>query len=105
MIIHANQTFKKSVICLALSSTFTVNSYVLAEGAVSKEYGIERIEVTGSRRASTVQETPINITALDADVMKDQNITQLSDVARWVPGLTIQDQGGLDITHLLLFAV
>ncbi|PHR82722.1 MAG: TonB-dependent receptor [Colwellia sp.] len=102
MIIHANQTFKKSVICLALSSTFTVNSSVLAEEAVSKEYGIERIEVTGSRRASTVQETPINITALDADVMKDQNITQLSDVARWVPGLTIQDQGGLENSPIIV---
>ncbi|MDX2368719.1 MAG: TonB-dependent receptor [Colwellia sp.] len=102
MRIHANQTFKKSVICLALSSTFTVNSYVLAEEAVSKEDGIERIEVTGSRRVSTVQEAPINITALDADVMKDQSITQLSDVARWVPGLTVQDQGGLENSPIIV---
>ena len=102
MRIHANQTFKKSVICLALSSTFTVNSYVLAEEAVDKENGIERIEVTGSRRTSTVQEAPINITALDADVIKDQNITQLSDVARWVPGLTVQDQGGLENSPIIV---
>jgi outer membrane receptor protein involved in Fe transport len=102
MRIHANQTFKKSVICLALSSTFTVNSYVLAEEAVNKEDGIEHIEVTGSRRVSTVQDAPINITALDADVMKDQNITQLSDVARWVPGLTVQDQGGLENSSIIV---
>ena len=56
--------------------------------------GIERIQVTASRRSSTVQEAPLNITALDGDVMKDQNITQLSDVARWVPGLSVADQGG-----------
>lgn len=102
MRIHANQTFKKSVICLALSSTFTVNSHVLAEEAVNKEDGIEHIEVTGSRRVSTVQDAPINITALDADVMKDQNITQLSDVARWVPGLTVQDQGGLENSPIIV---
>lgn len=102
MRIHANQTFKKSVICLALSSTFTVNSYVLAEEAVNKEDGIEHIEVTGSRRVSTVQDAPINITALDADVMKEQNITQLSDVARWVPGLTVQDQGGLENSPIIV---
>jgi iron complex outermembrane receptor protein len=101
MRIHTNQTFKKSVLFLALSSAFTANSYVLAEEGSTAD-GIERIEVTGSRRASTVQEAPMNITALDADVMKDQNITQLSDVARWVPGLTVQDQGGRDNSPIIV---
>ena len=36
----------------------------------------------------------IGVEALDADIMKDQNISELADVARWVPGLTITDQGG-----------
>jgi len=102
MRIHTKQTFKKSVLCLALSSAFTANGYVLAEEAEIKAEGIERIEVTGSRRASTVQEAPMNITALDGDVMKDQNITQLSDVARWVPGLTVQDQGGRDSSPIIV---
>ena len=102
MIIHTNQAFKKSVLCLAVSSAFTVNGYALAQEAESKVEGIERIEVTGSRRASTVQEAPMNITALDGDVMKDQNITQLSDVARWVPGLTVQDQGGRDSSPIIV---
>ncbi|NQY86636.1 MAG: TonB-dependent receptor [Colwellia sp.] len=102
MRIHTKQTFKKSVLCLALSSAFTANGYVLAEEAQSKAGGIERIEVTGSRRASTVQEAPMNITALDGDVMKDQNITQLADVARWVPGLTVQDQGGRDSSPIIV---
>ena len=96
MKVKKSQVFKKSAICLALSSALAlpVNSY--AEEAVkdSAADGIERIQVTASRRASTVQEAPLNITALDADVMKDQNITQLSDVARWVPGLSVADQGG-----------
>ena len=102
MKIHTKQTFKKSVLCLAVSSAFTVNGYVLAEEAGVKAEGIERIEVTGSRRSSTVQEAPMNITALDGDVMKDQNITQLSDVARWVPGLTVQDQGGRDSSPIIV---
>jgi outer membrane receptor protein involved in Fe transport len=102
MKIHTKQTFKKSVLCLAVSSAFTVNGYVLAEEAEVQAEGIERIEVTGSRRSSTVQEAPMNITALDGDVMKDQNITQLSDVARWVPGLTVQDQGGRDSSPIIV---
>jgi len=95
MKVKKSQVFKKSTLCLALSSALAlpVNSY--AEEAVEPAAdGIERIQVTASRRASTVQEAPLNITALDSDVMKDQNITQLSDVARWVPGLSVADQGG-----------
>lgn len=102
MRIHTRQTFKKSVIFLALSSAFTTNGYVLAEDVAIEIEGIERIEVTGSRRTLTVQNAPINITALDSDVMKDQNITQLSDVARWVPGLTVQDQGGLENSPIIV---
>ena len=102
MIIHSNQVFKKSVLCIALSSALTTTGYAVAEEAEDTAEGIERIEVTGSRRASTVQEAPMNITALDSDVMKDQNITQLSDVARWVPGLTVQDQGGRDSSPIIV---
>ena len=84
--------FKRSALYLALTSSFTVSNFVVAQQ--NEMQGIERIEVTGSRRSSSVQEAPLNITALDADIMADQNITQLSDIARWVPGLTIPDQGG-----------
>jgi len=88
--------FKKTALCLAIGSAFSLPT--LAADAVAQEKaksrGIERIEVTATRRASSVQEAPLNITALDGDVMKDQNISDLADVARWVPGLTIADQGG-----------
>ncbi|MFT5758368.1 MAG: iron complex outermembrane receptor protein [Alteromonadaceae bacterium] len=84
------QIFKKSALCIALSSALTVPTYAYEE---AKTVGIERIQVTASRRASTVQEAPLNITALDGDVMKDQNIGDLGDIARFVPGLSIPEQG------------
>lgn len=49
-----------------------------------------------------MQEAPLNITALDGDVMRDQNITQLSDVARWVPGLSVADQGGREGSPIIV---
>lgn len=55
---------------------------------------IELIEVTASRRLSSVQSLPINIGALDADVIDSQHISDLVDAARWLPGLTVVDQGG-----------
>ncbi|SET57190.1 TonB-dependent receptor [Thalassotalea agarivorans] len=90
-----NTHFKKSALCLAVSTGLALPQVALAaEEESAKDQGIETIQVTASRRSSTIQETPINVTALDGDVMADQNITQLADVARWVPGLTVQDQGG-----------
>ena len=98
------QVFKKSALCVALSSALIMPTYSYAEKAADTLVvkGIERIQVTASRRASTVQEAPLNITALDGDVMKDQNITQLSDVARWVPGLSIADQGGREGSPIIV---
>jgi iron complex outermembrane receptor protein len=84
--------FKKSALCIALSSALSFPTFAFEEEKV-KVAGIERIEVTASRRSSTVQEAPLNITALDADVMKDQNLGDLSDIARFVPGLSIPEQG------------
>lgn len=79
----------------ALSSAFLLpNTTFAQEQEAAKDKSLEVIEVTATRRSGSVQNAPLNITALDADIMKDQNISELADVARWVPGLTITDQGG-----------
>lgn len=91
--------FKPSLLTLAISSAVSgafifSNSAVAQEEVTAQNKSLEVIEVTATRRSGSVQNAPLNITALDADVMKDQNIAELADVARWVPGLTITDQGG-----------
>ena len=91
--------FKPSLLTLAMSgaltSAFLLPITALAqEQETAKDKSLEVIEVTATRRSGSVQNAPLNITALDADIMKDQNISELADVARWVPGLTITDQGG-----------
>lgn len=87
--------FKPSLLTLAIAAALTSPLSVLAdEVGANKEKSLEVIEITATRRSGSVQEAPLNITALDADLMKDQNISELADIARWVPGLTITDQGG-----------
>jgi len=96
--------FKKTALCLAIGTacSMPVFSAEEAQQEQAANKGIERIEVTALRRASSVQEAPLNITALDSDVMKDQNISQLADIARWVPGLTIADQGGRSSSPIIV---
>ncbi len=99
--------FKPSLLTLAISSTLSSvvlfsNTASAQEQVVTKNKSLEVIEVTATRRSGSVQAAPLNITALDADVMKDQNISELADVARWVPGLIITDQGGREGSPIIV---
>ena len=54
----------------------------------------EEVIVTASRRETTVRELPFNIHAMSGAVLEQQRIRDLAELARWVPGLTVVDQGG-----------
>ncbi|MEO8464250.1 MAG: TonB-dependent receptor [Gammaproteobacteria bacterium] len=54
---------------------------------------LEEIIVTASRRETTIQELPFNIAAIGGDQLDEQRLTSLTELGRWVPGLSIVDQG------------
>ena len=54
---------------------------------------IEEIIVTATRRATTVQDTPINIAAISAAAIEREGLHTLSDATRSVPGINTIDQG------------
>jgi iron complex outermembrane recepter protein len=49
--------------------------------------------VTATRRDENVQDTPINISALGAEEIGNQGLTEISDVLSLVPGINAVDQG------------
>ncbi len=51
------------------------------------------IVVTGTRRATTIQDTPINISALSGDTLAGQRIDDVRDLAAFTPGITVNDTG------------
>lgn len=53
----------------------------------------DEIIVTGTRRATSVQDTPINITAIGAEDLEKQRIDDVRDLADFTPGMTISDTG------------
>ncbi|WP_299307346.1 TonB-dependent receptor [uncultured Croceicoccus sp.] len=51
------------------------------------------IVVTGTRRSTTIQDTPINISAIDAEELASKQIEDVRDIADFTPGMTISDTG------------
>ncbi|HQS96542.1 MAG: TonB-dependent receptor [Novosphingobium sp. 17-62-19] len=56
------------------------------------EPGTEII-VTATRRAISLQNAPINISAVTAESLKDQRVDDVRSLAAFTPGITIQDTG------------
>lgn len=54
---------------------------------------MEEVVVTASRRETSVQEVPFNLYALGGAALERQRIRNLAELGRWVPGLTVVDQG------------
>jgi len=57
---------------------------------------IEEVMVTASRRSESVQDIPINITAVNNDMIEDLRLDGISEISRYVPGLTVIDRGPRD---------
>lgn len=61
--------------------------------ATAVEPGSDVIIVTGTRRNTTIMNTPINIAAVSAEEIARQRISDVRDLADFTPGLTISDTG------------
>ena len=61
-----------------------------ANTTAGDESGLEEITVTAERYTSTIQNTPISISALSGDQLQAQGITTVQEIARDVPGLSMR---------------
>lgn len=51
--------------------------------------GLEEIVVTAQRREQRLQDVPVAVTALTAEALANRGITQIADITRAIPSLTI----------------
>ncbi len=61
--------------------------------AGEKETGLEEIVVTAEKRESTVQATPIAMTALSASDLAEQNVGSIQDLVGAIPGISLRTAG------------
>lgn len=59
----------------------------------SKSDQIQEIVVTAQKRESTVQSTPISITALTGQDLQDRGITDIASIVQSVPGVSMRTSG------------
>ena len=64
--------------------------------STEQSYSIEEITVTARRRQEAMQEVPLAVTAMGAEELRTQLITDLSQVASQVPSFTFQAQNALE---------
>jgi iron complex outermembrane recepter protein len=62
--------------------------------------GLAEIVVTAQRRAESLQDVPVSVTALSAGQLAKAGITGIDDLAVAVPGLVVTDGAGYLFTHL-----
>jgi iron complex outermembrane receptor protein len=64
-----------------------------ASNTPTENAGLEEIVVTAEKRESTVQATPISITALSAADLSQENIATVEDLVGKVPGISLRTAG------------
>ncbi|PHR62845.1 MAG: TonB-dependent receptor [Robiginitomaculum sp.] len=62
----------------------------------------DEIIVTATRREGTVQDVPINISAIGGVQIEEQGFSRISDVLAFVPGINVIDQGGRNSNVLIV---
>lgn len=76
-----------------------------AQGAAQSDGTIEEIVVTARKRAESLQDAPISITAMTAESMERAGVENVADLARRTPGLQYGDFGDLKLSPTALRGV
>ena len=90
---------------IGLLSATIISSAMIAMPALAQESAEEiaaeseqdmpgdTIIVTATRRATTLMDTPINISAVSSEQLERQRIDDIRDIADFTPGMTVSDTG------------
>lgn len=67
-----------------------------APSSTEQSYSIEEVTVTARRRQEAMQDVPLAVSAMGAEELRTQLITDISQVAAQVPSFTFQSQNALE---------
>ena len=73
---------------LLLTFTFALSSFYVPS-VVSQEGTLEEIVVTARKKAESLQDVPVVVTALNSEMIETYNVTTIEDVATLTPGFHV----------------
>jgi iron complex outermembrane receptor protein len=82
-----------SALISPLSFAADDNKEPAASTAPENGGGLSEITVTAEKYESTIQDTPISISALSGTQLQEQGITSVEEIARSVPGVSVRSAG------------
>jgi outer membrane receptor protein involved in Fe transport len=93
--IHGRGTHRRGWRLLAtlLGSTAMAGAALAQQAETRNNDGIGEIIITAEKRASTVQETPISLTALSGDQLQAQGTSGVTGIIAEVPGISMRSSG------------
>jgi outer membrane receptor protein involved in Fe transport len=83
----------RTSLVLAVAAAAAAGSVTAQQADSSANNVLAEIVVTAEKRASTVQDTPISMTAVSGELMRQEGITTLTDVIQAVPGISMRTAG------------
>ncbi|HVW71060.1 MAG TPA: TonB-dependent receptor [Steroidobacteraceae bacterium] len=86
----ARRTIRNALVCAGILFA-ACSQAVWADDA--SDSGLQEVTVTAQRFLSTVQNTPISLTAVTGDQLDAAGITNIEDLAKTVPGLSMRSAG------------
>lgn len=98
---HLRRSLRRRPLALAVASLLLAGTPALAQ-QTGREAAqeLDTMIVTATRRDETVQDVPLNITAVGRAEIEQRGLQDLADLVRSVPGLYLVDQGGRDANLL-----
>lgn len=91
-----------ATVLAGLAATPLVAQTVPAEEQASADGSSNDIVVTGSRRTVTLQDAPINISAVSEETIARQRIDDIRGLAAFTPGVTVVDTGPASTGNIIL---
>ncbi|WP_105102851.1 TonB-dependent receptor [Microbulbifer pacificus] len=86
------QGFYKTTLATAVAAVSAGSIMVVPQVYAQEAEAVEEIIVTATRRDTTVQDVPYNITAVSGDALEKANIKEVSELMRSLPGVQYIDR-------------
>lgn len=99
--------WRRAPLALSISAVLAHASMAMAQSTdqsddQSEIKTLDTMVVTATRRAESVQDLPLNISALAGDQLREQGVGSLAELGRVVPGLFVLDQGARGSSQIIV---